>query len=235
MSNISDIGNLMHLYLDDINPGEGTDAPSFLITAAAKLLSQSEQRNWVPIIVKETGIDQYQVIGNTFIYAVAEFAGLEKVWCIIADDSEETKNLTQILSGEKIPKINLSTASHDEIKDALEYLIEKPGTVLKGVKLSTATTRIDEAPRQYWQSLNPITKLKCGITKGNKLTALAEVFYLTPESSEEDATSQQVSSETSDPSSWENLTVKELKAMAKQRQLTGYSKLKKQELIELLM
>jgi hypothetical protein len=225
MSNISDLGNLMHLYLEDIDPGEGTDAPLFLITAAAKLLSQSEQRNWVPLIVKEIGIDQYQVIGNTFIYAVAEEAGLDKIWCIIADDSKETKQLTQILSGEKIPKINLSTATTDEIRQALQYLIEQPATSLKGVKLATATSRIDEAPRQYWQSLDPITQLKCGITKGKKLKALETVFYLTP---------QPMPEMIQDLAILKGLTTTELKAMAKKRQLTGYSKLKKQELIELL-
>jgi hypothetical protein len=225
MSNLSDIGNLMHLYLDEIDPGEGTDAPLFLITAAANYLNQFGERNWVPVIVKEIGQDQYQVIGNTFIYAVAEVAGLEKVWCIIADESEETKQLTQILSREIIPKINLSTASYDEIKDALQYLIEQPGTVLKGVKLSTATTRIDEAPRQYWTSLDPITKLKCGITKGKKLKALETVFSLTP---------QPMPEIIQDPAILKDLTTTELKAMAKKRKLTGYSKMKKQELVELL-
>nr|WP_293095245.1 hypothetical protein [Okeania sp. SIO2F4] len=77
---------------------------------------------------------QYQVIGNSFIFAVAEAAGLEKVWCIIADESEETEKISKILSGEKTPQINLSTATRDEIKAALQYLIEKPDTKLKGVK-----------------------------------------------------------------------------------------------------
>jgi roadblock/LC7 domain-containing protein len=85
MSNLSDIGNLMHLYMDEIQAGEGTDAPEFLITATAKKLNELGGRNWVPVIVKEIGEDQYEVIGNSFIYAVAEEAGLEKVWCIIAD------------------------------------------------------------------------------------------------------------------------------------------------------
>lgn len=76
-----------------------------------------------------------------FIYAVAEAAGLEKVWCIIADDSEATEQVTKILAREAIPKINLSTASRDEIKSALEYLIEQPDTNLKGVKIPVATNR----------------------------------------------------------------------------------------------
>jgi len=81
MSNPKDIGHLMHLYLDEIDPGKGTDAPEFLIKASAHLLNQKGGRNWVPIIVKETGEDCYEVIGNSFIYAVAEEAGLERVWC----------------------------------------------------------------------------------------------------------------------------------------------------------
>ena len=38
MSSLSDIGNLMHLYLDDISPNEGTDAAEFLIKASAENL-----------------------------------------------------------------------------------------------------------------------------------------------------------------------------------------------------
>ncbi|MGK7923329.1 MAG: Rho termination factor N-terminal domain-containing protein [Trichodesmium sp.] len=180
MSNLSDIGNLMHLYMYKIEPGDGTDASEFLISATAKFLNETDGRNWVPVIVKEVGEDQYEVIGNSFIFAVAEAAGLEKVWCIIADESEKTAEISKILSGEKIPKINLSTATRDEIKSALQYLIEKPNSQLKGVKLPVATNRIDEAPRQYWEKFEPITKLGCGITKA-KVNALKEVFYLTPQ------------------------------------------------------
>ena len=107
-------------------------------------------------------------------------------WCIIADDSEETAQVSQILAGEKIPKINLSTASGNNIKEALEYLVYQPETALKGVKIAIAANRIDEAPRQYWQDLKPITKLKCGITAGKKVKALEQVFYLTPQSMPDD-------------------------------------------------
>lgn len=225
MSNLSDIGNLMHLYMDEIKPGDGTDAPEFLIAATAKKLNELGGRNWVPVIVKEIGEDQYEVIGNSFIYAVAEEAGLEKVWCIIADSKEETVELTKVLSGEVTPKINLSTATRDEIKAALQYLIEKPGTEFKSVKLLVATDRIDEAPRQYWKTLDPIINLKCGITKGKKLNALKEVFYLIPQAMPEVI---------KDTTNLKTLTAKELKDMAKKRGIAGYSKKKKDELIELL-
>ncbi len=48
-------------------------------------------------------------------------------------------------------------------------------------KLATATARIDEAPRQFWKSLDSIVALKCGITKGKGLDLLKTVFYLTPQ------------------------------------------------------
>lgn len=225
MSKLSDIGNLMYLYLDEIEPGEGTDAPEFLIKATAKTLNDLGGRNWMPLIVKETGEDSYEAIANLFIYAVAEEAGLEKVWCIIADEKEETAKLAQTLAGEVIPKINLSTATRDEIQATLQYLIEKPGSYLKGVKLSVATNRIDEAPRQYWQSFNEITKLKCGITRGKKLNAVKEVFELTP---------QPLPDVIKDPAILNTMTAKDLKNMAKKRGISGYSKKKKGELVVLL-
>lgn len=160
-----------------------------------------------------------------FEIAVAEEAGLEKVWCIIADSSDETVELTKVLSGEVAPKINLSTATRDEIKVALQYLIEKPGTDLKSIKLLVATDRIDEAPRQYWKTLDPITNLKCGITRGKKLNALKEVFYLIPQSMPEVI---------KDSTTLNTLTAGELRDMAKKRGISGYSKKKKDELVELL-
>ncbi|MBA3921363.1 MAG: Rho termination factor N-terminal domain-containing protein [Nostocaceae cyanobacterium] len=225
MSNLSNIGNLMYLYINEIKPSEGTDAPDFLITAAAKKLNSLGGRNWVPIIVKEVAEDKYEVIGNSFVYAVAKEADLEKVWCIIADSSNETADLSKVLSGESMPKINLSTATKDEIKAALLYLREKPGSVCKSINILFATNRIDEAPRQYWKNLDQITTLKCGITKGVKLDALKEVFYLTP---------QPMPEIIRDPMVLKTLNVAELKAMAKKREISDYSKKKKNELVELL-
>jgi hypothetical protein len=225
MNSLSDIGNLMHLYLDEIDPNEGTNAPDFLIKATARLLKQNGKRNWIPVIVKEIDEDKYKVVGNSFIYAVAEEAGLDRVWCIIADDSDETAEITKVLAGEEIPKINLSKASRDEIMAALQYLIEQPGSPLKTVKLALATNRIDEAPRQYWKTFDPITNLKCGITKGKKLDALKQIFYLTPQPMPDTIT---------DVSILKTMTNADLKKMAKKRGISGLSKMKKDDLIEAL-
>ncbi|HEY9815951.1 MAG TPA: Rho termination factor N-terminal domain-containing protein [Candidatus Obscuribacterales bacterium] len=225
MSNLNDIGNLMHIYLDEIEPGEETDAPEFLIKASAHLLNQKGGRNWIPVIVKETGDDAYQVIGNSFIYAVAEEAGLDRVWCIVADGNSDTVEIVKVLAGEAIPKINLSKASRDEIMSALDYLINQPASPLKGVKLAIATNRIDEAPRQYWKTLDPIANLKCGITRGKKLEELKQIFYLVPEAMPDTIT---------DIGILKTFSVTDLKAMAKKRGIVGISKMKKDDLLSVL-
>jgi hypothetical protein len=225
MSSLSDIGNLMHLYVDEIDPASGTTTPEFLIKASAQLLNQNGGRNWIPVIVKEIGEDKYEVIGNSFIYAVAVEAGLERVWCIIADDNINTAETTKVLAGETLPKLNLSKASRDEIMAALEYLIKQPGSALRTVKLTVATNRIDEAPRQYWKNFDPVVSLACGITKGKKLDALKQVFYLTP---------QPLPDTITDVGMLNTMTTTELKALVKKRGISGSAKLKKGELVEVL-
>lgn len=109
------------------------------------------------------------------------------------------------------------------------YLIEKPDSDLAGVKLAIATNRIDETPRKYWQNFEPITKLKCGITKGKKLDALKEVFYLTPELEME-----LLSEVTVHAIDLGGMTLSQLKDMARKQGIVGYSRKRKQELVDLL-
>lgn len=226
MKSSNSIGSLMHLYIDEIDPGNGTDAPKFLIEATANILKQNGGRNWIPVIVKDIGEDSYQVIGNSFVYAVAEKAGLKRVWCIIADDLDDTTKLTKILAGEEKPKINLSTASRDEIMAALQYLTAQPNTALKKpFDLNVATNLIHETPRQYWKNFDPITSLKCGITKGKKLDAIKSVFYLTPQSMPDTI---------NDVAILKTMTAVELRAIAKKRGIAGITKMKKDALIEAL-
>ena len=228
MMEYTDVGTLKQVYLDEIEITNGTDAPDFLIKSTAKLLQQTGGRNWLPVIVKEVAKDRYQVIGNSFVYAVAEQARIERVWCVIADNTEDTAILSRVLAREETPKLNLSIASREEIKSALQFLIEQPNSPLKTVKLATATAKIDEAPRQFWKSLDEIVSLKCGITKGKKLDLLKSVFYLTPNS-------QPVAENGTFPEEALKLkTVSELKKLAKERGIAGLSKMKKADLIRVL-
>lgn len=221
-----EIGTLRYLYLEEIELQESIEVAEFLVMGAAKAILATNNRNWIPLIVTQTALEKYQVIGNAFVYQVAVEAALEKVWCIIADDSPETLETTKLLAQEKLPQIDLATATREEIKAGLEYLINRANNPLKGVKLASAIDRIDSAPRQYWQkSLIDVTSLKCGITGGTKLNIFKEIFYVTPQPLPEVIT---------DESLLQNFNTTELKNMAKKRKLSGYSKMKKLELVKLL-
>ncbi len=218
------IGNLKYVFMDDIDPSDSTQAAPFLINAAAHYLQHWGQ-NYIPVIVKEIRPGRYQVIANSFVFAVAELAGLERIWCLVTQDQTGVETIAQVLAQEQTPKLNLSTASRDEIKEALEYLSQRPGSPLSRLNVLVATSRIDESPRQYWKNLEPITTLKCGITKGTKLKALEQIFYLTP---------QPLPEVIQDPIILRSLPIADLKKIAKNRGLTGYSKMKKTELIDQL-
>lgn len=220
---LSDVGNLLCLPFDEIQPGKPTDAHDFLIQESAHLLRQSG-RNWVPLVVKEIQPEQYEVIGNAYIYEAIAEAGLEEAWCILADDSAETAAVAAVLAQDTLPRINLSKASRQQISTALDYLVKQPGTLLKGINVASATSRIDEAPRKYWKTLQPITKLKCKITS-SKLKALEKVFYVDPEPLPEVITDRQL---------LDSFTAAELRKAATKRGIKGCAKLKKPELVEKL-
>jgi hypothetical protein len=220
----------MHVWLHEITVPDPTDAPQFVLDVVSQALSVSGGKNWIPVIVKEVSKGEYVVVANSFIYAAAENAGLEKAWCVIVDDDESAEYLTKVLAREIVPKLDLATASYEQIQGALEYVSEKPNSALKGFKLLVAVNRIAEAPRQNWKSLDELTKLKCGITKGKKLDALKEVFTLNVKSVKEPV-------EVNAPKpiqSLDSLSLTELKAMAKDKKLKGYSKKTKAELVDLL-
>ena len=239
MISINDAIQLMYFWTHEISVPEPTNAPQFLVDVVAETLTQHGGKNWIPVIVKEVGRGEYEVIANAFVYAAAESAGLEKVWCIIVDQIEGAEYVTKVLAGEIVPKLNLATASYEQIQSALEYVSEKPNSALKGFKVIIAANRISEAPRQGWKNLDELTKLKCGITKGKKLDALKEVFSLsfpkTPESKVTEV-SEIITPDTTiiNETSLETLSLTALKALAKDRKVKGYSKKTKAELIDLL-
>lgn len=220
------IGSLKYIYLDEIEMKEASTVHSFIVNAIAEELAKSNEHNYIPIIIKETSADSYEVIGNSFIYEVAQEAGLERVWCIVTDGLEKTISTTKLLAREKSPKINLSIAERDDIIQALDYVINLSSSPLKKLDKSKATTKISNSPtRKYWKNLDEISKLKCGITKGKKLKILEEIFYLTPEP---------FPAVIKDPAILDSMTTSDLKALAKTRELSGYSKLKKAQLVDVL-
>jgi hypothetical protein len=180
MGKYDNVGQLMHLPLESINAEEGSYESEFIVTAAAEAILDTDGRNWVPLIVKEVGNYQYELVCHHFIYAVAHQANLERVWCIVIEPANAIIEQAKVLARELTPRVNLATASRDSILGALKYLVSEPGNPLKGVDVIVAANRIEDADRGSWNDLSPIVKLKCGITKGKKLDALSKVFFISP-------------------------------------------------------
>lgn len=182
MSDFDNIGQLMCLPMDSILPTDHYSAPSeHIVTAAAEALLKTGGHNWVPLIVEASEEDYiYRAITNHFVYVVAAQAGLEEIWCLVIKSSTSDIEQARILTGEVIPKVNLTTASRETIKSVLKYLVSQPGSPLKTVDAVIAAGKIAAEERSDWRDFTPITKLKCGITKGKKLDALNTAFYLSP-------------------------------------------------------
>ncbi|MCU0545689.1 MAG: hypothetical protein MUE44_26565 [Oscillatoriaceae cyanobacterium Prado104] len=177
MNNSENIGRLMNLELAKIDPAELCSDSEFIIAGAAEAILQSGNRNWIPIIVKETSNSRYEVVSNNFVYAVAQQAKLKEVWCIVIDPKPSNIEQAKILTREAIPTVNLSTASKDTIVAVLKYLVQEHNW--KNVKPVEAAKKIVDSNREQWSDFIPLTKLQCGLTKA-RLDCIAKVFTISP-------------------------------------------------------
>lgn len=178
MSNSENIGKLMDLKLSKIESTEPCSESEFIIAGAAEAVLQAGNRNWIPIIVKEKGDYQYEVVSNHFVYAVAQQAKLERVWCIVIDPKPSNIEQAKILAREEIPTVNLSTASEDTIIAVLKYLVQEHNW--KNVDPVKAANKIVASNREQWSDFIPLTKLKIsGLTKA-RLDCIAKVFTISP-------------------------------------------------------
>jgi len=177
MSNSENIGKLMHLKLSKIESAEPCSESEFIIAGAAEAVLQAGNRNWIPIIVKETGDYQYQVVSNHFVYAVAQQAKLDLVWCIVIDPKPSNIEQAKILAREANPQVNLSTASKDTIIAVLKYLVKEHNW--KNVKPVETANKIVDSNREQWSDFTPLTKLQCGLTKA-RLDFIGKVFSISP-------------------------------------------------------
>ncbi|MBD1815358.1 hypothetical protein NDA07_13635 [Microcoleus vaginatus DQ-U2] len=177
MSNSENIGKLINLKLSKIESAEPCSESEFIIAGAAEAVLQAGNRNWIPIIVKETGDYQYQVVSNHFVYAVAQQAKLDLVWCIVIDPKPSNIEQAKILAREANPQVNLSTASKDTIIAVLKYLVKEHNW--KNVKPVETANKIVDSNREQWSDFTPLTKLQCGLTKA-RLDFIAKVFSISP-------------------------------------------------------
>ncbi|MEG5015801.1 MULTISPECIES: hypothetical protein [unclassified Microcoleus] len=177
MSNSENIGKLINLKLSKIESAEPCSESEFIIAGAAEAVLQAGNRNWIPIIVKETGESQYQVVSNHFVYAVAQQAKLDSVWCIVIDPKPSNIEQAKILAREANPTVNLSTASKDTILAVLKYLVKEHNW--KNVKPVETANKIVDSNRAQWSDFTPLTKLQCGLSKA-RLDLIGKVFSISP-------------------------------------------------------
>ncbi|GAB4217114.1 MAG: hypothetical protein OHK0012_20790 [Synechococcales cyanobacterium] len=191
MNDFGNIGHLLNLPIESIEPDQEYSASEFLLLASAKLLKSTGSHNWLPIVVVEAEEYRYKIVANSFIFAVALQANAERVWAIVIPNEEIHISQSRVLAREILPKISLSTADREEIMAGLKFVMALPLSPIKTIDPVIAASRISENPdRKYWTDFSPISSLKCGLTKGKKLDSLAEIFYLTPEKPPESLTAK---------------------------------------------
>ena len=92
MMEYSDIGTFKHTYLDEIDVKPTQRVNPKKVAEAAKRFKE-EGRNWEPVILKETGPDRYEIIGNAHLYEAAKQAGFERLWTVIGDNNTKEHKL----------------------------------------------------------------------------------------------------------------------------------------------
>ena len=81
---VSDVGNLVRISTNEVRGGRAT-ASQRSIDSAARSIRQNGGRFWVPIAVRQTGLDSYTPVGNANALAAARRAGSD-VWAYIVAD-----------------------------------------------------------------------------------------------------------------------------------------------------
>ena len=84
----TDAGPQKYTYLYEINVKPTQQVNQKKVADAAKRFKEGE-RNWEPVVIRETGPDRFEVVGNAHLYEAAKQAGFDRLWTVIAGD--ETK------------------------------------------------------------------------------------------------------------------------------------------------
>jgi ribosomal protein S17E len=89
---ISDYKNLLVVSPEEITTTKkGHDRSDEEVDRVAKQLRDAGGINWVPVLVRETGQDKYEVVGNHFAYEVAKKANITKIRTIVVEDKTTGK------------------------------------------------------------------------------------------------------------------------------------------------
>lgn len=82
---VSNVGGLMRIHANEItSSGDKKHAASdSKVEKVAKQLREAGGNNWVPVLVKQTGEDSYEVVGNHFAYDVAKKANISRIRAVV--------------------------------------------------------------------------------------------------------------------------------------------------------
>jgi len=172
MENFSDIGKYLRIPCKKITNKNKSEFHSAVVNAIAEKL-RTNQRNFLPIIVKEIDEEEYEVLLNAHILEAAKKAKLDFVWCIMAD--EERGKQIEIESKQRF-EINLLNASEETIAEMFDY-IKSVHTGFSQVNPKEVAKEIVKNRSNKWKSFHPITKLRCKIGR-KKLDILDKFFCL---------------------------------------------------------
>lgn len=150
-----------------------TDAQAIVIQAIAQEL-KSYGKNVLPVIVQELGEDDYRATLNTHILEAAKQAGLDFVRCIVVDAAMQSQ--VEVETG-KVVRINILTASEQELVNALEFVRSKTPVFSRLDFQKVAQAIVDYREKNKITNLTFLTKLKCGIGKA-KLPILSETLII---------------------------------------------------------
>ena len=84
----TDVGTLKYTYSDEMSIKNPKKFNEDKLNEAAELIKKAGF-NYDPVILKETGPDRYEVIGNAFVYEAAKRAGVERINTVIGDEKAE--------------------------------------------------------------------------------------------------------------------------------------------------
>lgn len=146
---------------------------SIIISAIADEL-QKIGRNVLPVIVKQSGEDKYQVVLNDHIIAAARQAKLDFVWCIIVDDVMEKQLQVEI---GKVVRTNLKAATEKELISFFEFIKTEEKGFSKIQPSLVAKAVVEYRQANSSKDLNFLATLRCGIGRA-KLPKLKPYIVL---------------------------------------------------------
>jgi ParB-like chromosome segregation protein Spo0J len=121
-----DIGSMIRTATKNISGGQQLSQSEQAIVSNLAISMRESQRNWQPIFVRETGLYQFQLIGSSLILEAAKLAGLEVVYCIQVDESENTsqdiiniQNTIQGTGGESVMDLSPLLRRIDQLDDTI--------------------------------------------------------------------------------------------------------------------